>query len=91
LVVMLLPVITIMPRSSMRPRSIEEIGQPRHGLQGMAERVPGLALAAGLVVHPGPGHGGLEVELSPRGHGRAETTPPFQVFWATSVKASSVL
>ena len=91
LVVMLLPVMTIMSRVSWRPRPVEEIGQPGDGLERMAERVAGLALAAGLVVDPAARHRGLEVELRHAVTGAPRTTPPFQVFWAMSVKASSVL
>jgi hypothetical protein len=66
LVVMLLPVITIIP-AERAAAAAEEVGQPRHGLEGVAEGVARLALAAGLVVDPAAGHGALEVDAAPGG------------------------
>ena len=69
---MLLPVITIMSRRSMRPLAVEQIGQPRDRLEGVAERVAGLALAARLIVDPAACDRGLEIEGTPARHRRSE-------------------
>src|SRR5216684_2534731 len=45
---------------------VEEVGQPRHRLEGMAEGVARLALAGGLVVEPRTRHCALEVKPATR-------------------------
>src|SRR5438445_12404084 len=39
--------------------TVEEIRQPRHGFEGVAHRVAGLALARGLIVDPAARRSGL--------------------------------
>src|SRR5947209_7981936 len=51
---------------------VEEIREPRHGIEGMAHRVTGLALAAGLVVPPAARHRARDVAATPLRDRRAE-------------------
>src|SRR5207253_9449336 len=45
--------------------TVEEIRQPRHGLEGVAHRAAGLALARGVIVDPAARHCVLPADATP--------------------------